>query len=182
VRGTTGSEGKDEFGGREITDTETSYKILSQYNFIDQKNKFMFGWSRGSITSFLAMKKGLQFNSVVVVVGSVPDLKIGGEKRSAMKELYRELIPEYSIDSEAALAKRSANYWPEKINSPLLIIHGEKDWRAPVEGPIELGKKLKALNKPYKLILYPDSGHDISENRIELKKEINDWFKKYWVY
>jgi len=45
-----------------------------------------------------------------------------------------------------------------------------------------LSKKLKSLNKPYKFILYPDSGHDISEHRAELKKEINDWLKKYWVY
>ena len=180
VRGTSGSEGKDEFGGSEIADIETSYNFLSEYHFIDQKNKFMFGWSRGSITSFLAMKRGLKFNSVVVV-GSVPDLKIEIEKRSGMEELYKELIPEYIINPQMALEKRSVNYWPEKLNSPILIIHGEKDWRASVEGPIKLAEKLKSLKKPYKFVLYPDSGHDISEHRAELKKEINDWFKKYWV-
>lgn len=181
VRGTTGSEGRDEFGGSEIADIETSYRLLSQYKFVDQKNKFMFGWSRGSITAFLSMKRGLRFNSVVVV-GSVPDLEVGGEKRSGMEELYKELIPDYLTNPKLALITRSANYWPEKINSPILIIHGEKDWRASVSGPIELSKKLKALDKPHKFILYPDSGHDISEHRVELKKEINDWFRKYWVY
>lgn len=181
IRGTTGSQGKDELGGKDIDDVVTFYNMLSQYPFIDQKNKFMLGWSRGSITSFLAMKRGLKFNSVIVV-GSVPDLELAGEKRSDMKELYIEIIPGYSANPKLVLANRSVNHWAEKINSPVLIIHGEKDWRAPVEGPVELSKKLKALNKPYKLILYPNSGHTIAEDRIELKKEINDWIRKYWVY
>ena len=180
VRGATGSEGNDEFGGKDIDDIVTSYNFLSQYNFIDQKNKFMFGWSRGSITTFLSMKRGLKFNSVIVV-GSVPDLEVGDDRRGGMEALYKELMPDYSINPKLALMNRSANHWPEKINSPILIIHGEKDWRAAVEGPIELTKKLKVLNKPYKFVLYPDSGHDISEHRSELKKEIQDWIRKYSV-
>jgi dipeptidyl aminopeptidase/acylaminoacyl peptidase len=123
----------------------------------------------------MAMKRGLKFNAVIVV-GSVPDLELDLKR---MEGLYSELIPNYSVYPKTELMNRSANAWVEKINSPLLIVHGKKDNRAPVEGAIELAKRLKALNKPYKMVLYPDSGHNLSEHRPELKKEVYEWFKDH---
>ena len=43
--------------------------------------------------------------------------------------VYRQLIPGFSRNGPALLRERSAVDWPEKINVPLLILHGTADWR-----------------------------------------------------
>ena len=55
--GSTGSEGKDEFGGKDIYDVLNLYKILKGYSRADISRIGMYGWSRGGLMTYLALSK-----------------------------------------------------------------------------------------------------------------------------
>lgn len=52
----------------------------------------------------------------------------------------------------------------DKINTPLLIIHGDQDLRTGVIQSETLYKSLKILNKPVEYIRYPKEGHELTRS------------------
>jgi dipeptidyl aminopeptidase/acylaminoacyl peptidase len=52
----------------------------------------------------------------------------------------------------------------DKINTPLLIIHGDQDLRTGVIQSETLYKSLKILNKPVEYIRYPREGHELTRS------------------
>jgi dipeptidyl aminopeptidase/acylaminoacyl peptidase len=80
------------------------------------------------------------------------------------------LVPEhfggYPWEKEAreALDFNSPLSYVEKINTPLLIIHGDQDLRTGVIQSETLYKSLKILNKPVEYIRYPKEGHELTRS------------------
>jgi len=62
------------------------------------------------------------------------------------------------LDSESPLT------YVDKINTPLLIIHGDQDLRTGVIQSETLYKSLKILNKPVEYIRYPKEGHELTRS------------------
>lgn len=80
------------------------------------------------------------------------------------------LIPDhfggYPWDKEtkAILDSNSPYTYVDKINTPLLIIHGDQDLRTGVIQSEMLYKSLKILNKPVEYIRYPKEGHELTRS------------------
>jgi dipeptidyl aminopeptidase/acylaminoacyl peptidase len=74
--------------------------------------------------------------------------------------------------------KRSAYYWPEKINTPVLILHGEDDRRVDVSQAKKLAEKLEEAGKEYELATFPKGDHGLKTHRAERNRKIFDWFDK----
>ena len=60
--------------------------------------------------------------------------------------------------------KRSAIYWADKINTPLLITHGTEDEVIPMQQSIDLYDKMKMMGKDVELQLYERENHSMSLN------------------
>lgn len=179
-RGALGSEGKDEYGGGEIEDLFAARNILLQMPFIDPKNAFMVGWSRGGMTSYIALKRGMILNAVAVLAG-IPDLHSVDQSRPDMKKVFDELIPGIEKNRKAALDSRSAVAWPEALKSPLLILHGQMDVKAPIGPVLRLDRELTQLGKPHRLVVYPQAGHFFEGAERDLGEQVRAWFKLYSI-
>jgi len=67
-------------------------------------------------------------------------------------------------ETKALLDSESPYSYVEKINTPLLIIHGDQDLRTGVIQSEMLYKSLKILNKPVEYIRYPKEGHELTRS------------------
>jgi dipeptidyl aminopeptidase/acylaminoacyl peptidase len=67
-------------------------------------------------------------------------------------------------ETKALLDSESPLTYVEKINTPLLIIHGDQDLRTGVIQSEMLYKSLKILNKPVEYIRYPREGHELTRS------------------
>lgn len=72
----------------------------------------------------------------------------------------------------------------QRIDTPLLIIHGEQDMRCPIEQGEQLYTALKRQGKSTKMVRYPDSNHTVLKSgkpsyRVDLLNHVNDWVKQY---
>lgn len=135
-RGSDGGEGKHEFGGRDLQDIAALLSLARSLDYVDSKNVFMYGLSRGGMMTYLALKNNFPVNAAAVSAGPT-DLAPLGRLRPEMARNYSEMIPDYGNDPNGTMKQRSVIEWPEKINTPLLLLHGTSDWRVPTEQTTE---------------------------------------------
>ena len=69
----------------------------------------------------------------------------------------------------------------EGLQTPMLVIHGERDYRVPVTQGLEYYGILKAKGVEARLVYYPDEGHWIlkRENHIHWCGEVESWLTRF---
>ncbi len=80
--------------------------------------------------------------------------------------------------------KDSPNYYVDRMQTPVLIIHSEQDLRCPIAQGEELFTFLKLQRKPVEMIRFEGESHGLSrggkpQNRAERLRRIVDWFARY---
>jgi dipeptidyl aminopeptidase/acylaminoacyl peptidase len=82
-------------------------------------------------------------------------------------------------------AARSPITHVEKVQTPLMFILGDEDWRTPPgAGGEQMFRALKFLKKPTVMVRFPDENHELSRagkpwHRVERLQHIVGWFDKY---
>ena len=180
-RGNDGSEGKDELGGRDVDDVINLMNVINELKFADTKNIFMVGRSRGAVNSYRALQQGLHVNAAAIISGVSDSLLLKKSQPEVIIPLLEEYIPDYNEKHEQVLTERSAVLWPEDINVPVLLMHGDNDKIVDVSSSKVLAQKLTALNKPNKLIIYPNDDHSLSIHINKAIEEIIKWFAQYKI-
>jgi dipeptidyl aminopeptidase/acylaminoacyl peptidase len=175
-RGNSGGEGREEFGGKDVDDVLNLIPLAKSLPFADPSRIGMLGFSRGGMMTYLAIKEGAPIKAAAVV-GGLSDLLqfFEGKGKDRMKHVIRELV---GPDIEE-YRKRSANDWPERINVPVLILHGEADRVVDVSQAKKFGERMKALGKPHELVIFPDGNHGLNNLRSQRDRIILKWFAKY---
>lgn len=176
-RGAAGSAGRDEFGGHDLNDVLNLFAIAATLNYVDMKNIFMLGYSRGGIMTYQAIKAGAPIRAAAVV-GAPTDIKEDDAQRPEMMRIYRNLWPDFNAPDDAAFKRRSAYYWAEEINVPILIMHGNYDDRVAVTQATKMAARLQSLGKDCKLIIAEDD-HSLTNDRPQRDRQIIEWFNKY---
>lgn len=179
LRGSGRSEGKDEFGGKDIGDVMKLFEIVDHQSNADSKRIGMLGVSRGSMTNFLVLKETDRV-SASISIGGIADLN--QKDRPEMYQLYKELIPSFEQNPKKELEKRSSLLSIPLIKNKHLknfIIHGANDERVNVENAFLLFDKLKSNNFSTKLLIYEDANHGINNNTDNLIDQVTYYFKNY---
>lgn len=172
-RGNAGGTGQEEFGGAEVNDILRMIEIGKEQEWWDQKNVFLFGWSRGGMMTYLTLKAGAQVNAAAVGAGIADVFLMNGERMDA---LYQALVPNYPEGKEEAFIARSAVRWPEVISSPLLLLHGDADKKVTIDHARALHGMLTKLGKPTKLVEYPGGGHGLMRENADVIDQVVNWF------
>ena len=177
-RGTDGSEGHDEFGGADLHDVMNLIPVARSLGYVDMNNVFMLGASRGGLMTYLALRNNVPVNAAAVISG-MSDLISSNKERTTMLNVYKRLIPDFEKRGDESLRERSALYWADKINAPLLLLHGTADWRVNPSQVLALAQKLQESGKAYQLIVYANDDHGVPLNRDDADRRIVEWFRMH---
>ena len=84
------------------------------------------------------------------------------------------------VHGDEAITQSPVNY-VNKLKTPFMIIHGEKDIRTPYKEAVTFMKELDKSWFKYEKMIVDKEGHGFSkeENRIEKMKRISAFFNKY---
>lgn len=178
-RGNDGGEGQEEFGGADVNDVKNLLLAAKALEYVDTKNVFMLGWSRGGMMTALALKHGLKVNAAAVG-GPLTDLLAERARRPGVAAgVWSKLIPGYAERTDEVLRERSAVYWPERIRTPLLILHGGADWRADPSSTLAFAQALQRAGATYQLIIYAGDDHGLRNNKDDSNRRIVEWFRAH---
>lgn len=177
-RGNDGGEGREEFGGADVRDVLNLIPLARSLGYADMNNVFLLGWSRGGMMTALALKSGIPVNAAAIG-GGPGDLVATTQDRPAFIEMWKEMMPGFDTRRDELLRERSAIYWADRINVPLLLMHGGADWRVDPGETLALAQKLQALGKTYELIVYANDDHRLSANRADSTQRTIEWFRRH---
>ncbi|RLQ97536.1 S9 family peptidase [Falsibacillus albus] len=173
---------RGDYGGNDYADIMAGVDYaLSQFEFIDQDRLgvtggsyggFMTNWIIGHTDIFKAavtqrcISNWISFYGVSDIGYYFSEWQIGADLNDIEK-----------------LWKHSPLAYVGKMDTPLLIIHSEKDYRCPIEQAEQLFIALKRQKKTVKMIRFPESNHELSRSgkpnlRIKRLESIRDWFKE----
>jgi dipeptidyl aminopeptidase/acylaminoacyl peptidase len=89
------------------------------------------------------------------------------------------------FEDPAEFAKRSPITYVDRIQTPLMFILGDEDYRTPpAAGGEDLFRALKYLKRPTVMVRFPGENHELSRSgkpwhRVERLQHIVGWFDKY---
>jgi len=170
---------QDEFGGKDIDDVlnliETT-RELSKANF---EKIGMFGWSRGGMMTYLALKKTEKIKTAIVGNGPTNLFDVIAERPDMETKVFAECIPNYWKNKEAEIMNRSVLFWSDELNknSSLLILAGTNDKYVNPNQAEKIAEKLNEINYDFEL-LKVETDHFFSDKKSELDSIIIDWFNK----
>ena len=151
--------GKDEFGGNDVHDVIKLLDFLDLCAFADHDRMVMMGESRGSIMTFEILRVDDRVRAAVVT-GSVPDLAaIYDFREYTIQSVLRYRVGGTPEEVPLEYEKRSASFWADEIDVPLLVFHTEDDWRAPIAPVDAFVTSLESLGKDVTYIRQTEGGH-----------------------
>jgi len=174
---------RDEWGGDEVDDVLNLVLALKSLDYVDPKRLYMLGLSRGGTMTYLAIKRGIPIRAAAVI-GGVSDVKAWVDSRPEMSLVkgnayidgFQNIWPTYEHHAEEEYRARSAVYWAEQINVPVLILHSRTDRMVPVTQALRMAEALQEKNKVYALHIYARDDHPLAQNREDRNRMIVDWF------
>ncbi|WP_077603370.1 S9 family peptidase [Oceanobacillus sojae] len=156
---------------------------LEQYSFIDENRLgvtggsyggFMTNWIVGHTNRFKAAVTQRSISNWLSFYG-VSDIGFFFTKWEHGVNLLEDPTELWDI---------SPLKYAENVETPLLILHGEKDYRCPIEQGEQLFITLKHLNKEVEFVRFPNANHELSRSgnpalRVARLENICRWFEKY---
>ena len=93
----------------------------------------------------------------------------------------KEVLGGTPWDSPEAMQRNNPVAYAANFSTPMLITHGEKDYRVPYGQGIALYGILQTMRVPSRLVVFPDENHWIlsPQNSIHWNYEVQDWLSRY---
>lgn len=174
---------RNDYGGGDYEDIMSGVDyVLNTYNWINKDELgvtggsyggFMTNWIVGHTNRFKAavtqrsISNWISFYGVSDIGYYFTDWQIGDDMTNVEK-----------------LWHHSPLKYASNVETPLLILHSEKDFRCPIEQAEQLYITLKAQGKETAFVRFPNSSHGLSRDGIPSLREARleemiQWFAKY---
>lgn len=177
-RGCAGSEGRDEFGGRDVDDVLNLLDIACSHRAFDGRNSFMLGHSRGGMMTTLAIKRGAALNAAISIAG-IADARQMVASTALLENILKPNVPGFADDPEKALSQRSAVDWAEAIAVPLLLLHGDNDKDVPFSDSLRLNEAIRQAGGVSEVVIYPTGSHALIRSWDDVVARSLNWMERY---
>ncbi|MFY4775535.1 S9 family peptidase [Metabacillus sp. RGM 3146] len=175
---------RGDYGGDDYRDLMTAVDYaLKEFPFIDEERLGVTGGSYGGFMTNWIVGHTDRFKAAVTQRCISNWLSFYGV--SDIGYYFTEWEVGSSLfENPEKLWEHSPLKYVKNVNTPLLILHSEKDYRCPIEQAEQLFISLKRLEKETQFIRFPDSNHDLSRNghpklRVERLGFIQSWFAQH---
>ena len=170
------------WGELDYRDCMAAADYLEKQKYINPKKMGVTGGSYGGYMTNWIIGHTNRFQAAVTQ-RSVVDLKSFFGSSDIGYALNRE-FDGYPWNNKENYEKCSPITYFQKVKTPVLIIHSEKDLRCNIEQGEQMFAMLKVLNKTVEMVRFPDEPHGLSrhgrpDRRIARLEWMEKWFKKY---
>ncbi len=146
-----------DWGGKPYDDIMAVVDTVAALKYVDPERMAAAGGSYGGYMINWMLGHSTQFKALVSHDG-VFDLR---SMAGSTEELWFPLWEFKGMpwDNPDLYAKWSPSYFVKDFKTPTLVIHGEQDYRVPLEQGLQLFTALQLQKIPSKLLEFPDEGH-----------------------
>lgn len=170
------------YPGDDYHDLMAGVDALIARGYIDEKRLGVTGGSGGGLLTNWAIAQTDRFKAAVTqrCVADWISMWYSSDFALFNEAWFRR--PPYEDPQE--YLERSPATLAARINTPLMVIHSEDDWRTPIGQGEAMFRTLKHQRKPAVMVRFPGEGHELSRSgapsrRIQRLDHIHKWFDKY---
>ena len=175
--------------GRKMQDDVTdSVNWAVEQGIADPDNVCIYGASYGGYAVMAGITKTPKMYKCAVNYVGVTDMGLLFSKMPKVWEIWEEQqkieIGDYDNDKEYLDAVSPINL-VDRIETPLYIVHGVRDWRVPIQHAQRLRRELekngKVEGEDFWWMVKTDEGHGFYKeaNKMELYSELEEFFGRY---
>ncbi|AXI08651.1 peptidase [Oceanobacillus zhaokaii] len=175
---------RSDYGGRDYEDLMDAVDyVLDHYPYINENRLGVTGGSYGGFMTNWIVGHTDRFKAAVTQRSISNWLSFYGV--SDIGYFFTKWELGYDLlENPAKLWDFSPLKFADKVETPLLILHGELDYRCPIEQGEQLFIALKHLRKDVEFVRFPGADHELSRSgdpnmRIARLEQICRWFNKY---
>ncbi|WP_110933331.1 S9 family peptidase [Paenibacillus bouchesdurhonensis] len=175
---------RGDFAGGDYHDLMAAVdEVLARYEFLDESRLGVTGGSYGGAMTNWIVAHTDRFRAAVAQRSISNWLSLYGTSDIGIS--YVEgVVGGNPAEHAELLWSRSPLAHAHRIETPLLILHGENDYRTPVSQAEELYTTLKRHGKKTRLIRFPGSNHSLLKSgkpslRVDSFNQVNRWFNQY---
>ncbi len=168
-----------DMGGKDFQDILYGVNTLIERGLVDGDRMAIAGWSYGGYMTAWAISQTTRFKAAIMGAGwgDWHDF----HALSNLSDWDIRFMQADPLDNPEVYRKWSAITYANKIVTPTLILHGEKDQPVPVSGGYGFHRALQERGIPVELVVYPREGHGISEyqHALDIEERLLRWLEKY---
>jgi dipeptidyl aminopeptidase/acylaminoacyl peptidase len=170
---------KDVLRGPAAEIEEAADEATRQFPFIDATRQAGVGASYGGYLMNWFEGNTKRFKCLVNHAGLTDNASMWGSTDGAYYWEKRYGGPVWELKGQ--WREQSPAAYAANFRTPMLITHGERDFRVPISQAFEMYKLLQRQRVPARLVIFPDHGHWIlkGEDARYHMKEVLDWLNKY---
>ncbi|WP_270180173.1 S9 family peptidase [Alkalihalobacillus sp. CinArs1] len=175
---------RGDYGGGDYDDVMAGIEAaVAQTSFIDSEQLFVTGGSYGGFMTNWIVGKTNVFKAAVTQRSISNWLSFYGV--SDIGYFFTKWEVGADLDEDPTkLWDHSPLKYVDQIDTPLLILHSELDYRCPIEQGEQLFVALKHREKKTKFVRFPESDHNLSRNghpelRVERLNHLIGWFDEH---
>ncbi|QTE02952.1 alpha/beta hydrolase family protein [Streptomyces cyanogenus] len=161
--------GRGQYGGQPYRDVVALTDAALARGDLDGTRTALAGWSYGGYLANVAATLTDRFKAIVSAAGmwNLEALQTDTDMRAYFREIFgdpRTQRERYDANSPHLHAAR--------VKTPMLLVHGGKDYRVPMGQALSLHSDLQRLGVPVGLLHFPTEGHTIgAPNHVRIMYE-----------
>ncbi|RNA68786.1 alpha/beta hydrolase family protein [Alteribacter keqinensis] len=175
---------RGDYGGKDYTDLMSAVdQAVEQFDYIEEDRLGVTGGSYGGFMTNWIVSHTDRFKAAATLRSISNWISFYGVSDIGYFFTEWEIGADLFTDPDKMWDHSPLKYVKD-INTPLLILHGERDFRCPVEQAEQLFVALKHQKKETRLVRFPNANHELSRSgppklRYARLKELENWFNQY---
>ncbi len=167
-----------DWGGPDFQDVMAGVDYAIEQGWADPDKLGVGGWSYGGILTDHVITKTDRFKAAIT-----------GASEFLYVSNYGHDHYQLQWEKELGLPWENREAWErispfndvDKINTPTLVMGGEKDWNVPINNGEQLYQALKRMGKETQLVVYPGQGHGLAvpAYQVDRLERYLAWYDKY---
>ena len=162
-----------QLGKYETEDQIAAAKYIAKQSYVDPARISMQGWSYGGYMTLLCLTKGADVFAAGISVAPVSNWRF-------YDTIYTERYMSLPAENGDGYDDNSPLSHAEKLEDPLLLVHGSGDDNVHLQNTMEMAEALVQANKDFDLFIYPNKNHGIygGNTRLHLFSKIDKFLKE----
>jgi dipeptidyl aminopeptidase/acylaminoacyl peptidase len=166
MRGWQGSEGVDDCGLHQVADTVKALEWLAHQEGVNSERIGILGMSQGGQVALLAASRTRLPRAIIAY--KPPTHIEQWIKTTAFPDIGANVA---RLCADNKFMERSPVFHAEKINAPVLLVHGDADTQVPTEQSVLMQSALRAAGKQVDLKLIQGATHSFGRDGLRMAWE-----------
>ena len=173
----------EDWGGEDYLDIMAAVDELCDRPYVDSTRLGVNGYSYGGFMSSWIVGHNTRFEAAVIGAPCINLHSMYGTSDIGVS-FGETQWGGTSMDGVDTLLEHSPLTYAPNVETPVLLMHGEDDYRCPIEQSEQYFVALKRLGKEVEFVRFPGSGHGFLLNghpklREEYLRRMLDWFDRH---